>query len=171
MKAQLEEFAPDPFCSPQSIVPCHLLNQGDGLSGDLWCGRNGSGLVFPKELEALARPSQERLWLDNDEGLFPALNYPGQKSQKHPVRFGTGGSFHLSPQDDKLLTEECVFSDKLGLATGLVCQRPQQERGGVWFGPGDVAVVERLKAKTYQPLEKGENPMHSVYYPFVKIGR
>jgi hypothetical protein len=116
-------------------------------------------------------PPQERLWLDNDEGLFPPPNYPGQKNQKHPVRFGTCRSFHLSPQDEKLLTQECVFCHELGLATGLVGQRSQQERGGVWFGPGDVAVVERLKAKTYQPLEKGENPMHSVYYPFVKISR
>jgi hypothetical protein len=31
--------------------------------------------------------------------------------------------------------------------------------------------VERLKVKTYQPLEKGKNPMHSVYYPFVKLSK
>jgi len=171
MKIQLEEFATDAFCSPQAIVPCHLLDQGHRLSGNLWCGRNCSGLVFPIELEALAMPPQQCLWLDNDEGLFPALNYPCQKNQKHPVRFGTGGSFHLSTQDDQLLTQECVFYHELGLASGKVCQRPQQERGGVWCGPGDVAVLERLKAKTYQPLEKGENPMHSLYSSFVKISR
>jgi hypothetical protein len=60
MKTQLEEFATDPLCSPEWIVPCHLLNQGDGLSRDLRCGRNCSGLVFPKELEALAMQPQER---------------------------------------------------------------------------------------------------------------
>ncbi len=114
MKIQLEEFATDPFCSPQAIAPCHLLDQGHRLSGDDWCGRNCSGPVFPKELEALAMPPQQCLWLDNDEGLFPAPNYPCQKNQKHPVRFGTGGSFHLSPQDDQLLTQECVFYHEVG---------------------------------------------------------
>ncbi len=104
MKTQLEEFAPDSFCSPESIVPCHLLNQGHILSGDLGCGKNGSGLVFPKELEALAMPLQERLWLDKEQRLLPGSYHPCQKHQEHPIRFGTGRSFHLSPQDDQLLS-------------------------------------------------------------------
>lgn len=130
MKTQLEEFATDSFCSPESIVPRHLLNQGHSLSGNLGCGRNGSGLVFPKELEALAMSPQERLWLDNEQRLLPGSYHPGQKHQEHPIRFGTGRSFHLSPQDDQLLTQECVFCDKFGRASGKVGQRPQQERGG-----------------------------------------
>jgi len=47
------------------------LPQGHGFSGDPGCGRLGSGLVFPVELEAQTRPSQERLRLNNEEGLFP----------------------------------------------------------------------------------------------------
>ncbi len=31
VNAQLEQFAPDAFCSPQSVVPCHLLDQGNSL--------------------------------------------------------------------------------------------------------------------------------------------
>src|SRR5215467_4244516 len=76
--AQLEQFAPDPFCSPQAIIPCHLLNQGHSLSGDLGCGRYGSGLVFPVELEALAMPPQERLWLNDEESLFPGPHHSCQ---------------------------------------------------------------------------------------------
>jgi hypothetical protein len=110
MKTQLEEFATDAFCSPESIVPCHLLDQGHSLSGDLGCGRNGFGPVFPKELAALAMPPQERLWLDNEQCLLPGVYHPGQKHQEHSIRFGTGRSFHLSPQDDQLLTAECVFA-------------------------------------------------------------
>ncbi len=49
-------------------------------------------------------PTEERFWLDKVERLFPGPNHPGQKHQKHPIRFGTGGSFHLSTQDDKLPT-------------------------------------------------------------------
>ena len=65
-----------------------------------------------------------------------------QKHQEHAIRFGTGGSFHLSPQDDQRLSKERIFCDQFGPATGLVCQCAKQERGGVRFGPGDVAVME-----------------------------
>lgn len=54
--AQLKQFAPDALCSPQSIVPGHLLDQGHGLLGDPWRERSCPGLVLPKELEALAMP-------------------------------------------------------------------------------------------------------------------
>jgi hypothetical protein len=34
--AQFQEFTPDPFSPPESILFRHLSDQGDGLSGDLW---------------------------------------------------------------------------------------------------------------------------------------
>src|SRR5215470_5049640 len=125
MKTQLEEFAPDPFCSPPSIVPCHLLNQSHGLSGDLGSSRSCSGLVFPQEREALAMPPQERLWLDNEQRLLPCVDHPGQKHQEQPIRFRICWPFHLAPEDNKLLTQKGVFCHELGLATGLVGQRPK----------------------------------------------
>jgi len=96
---------------------------------------------------------------------------PRQKNQEHPVRFGTDRSFPLSPKDDKRLSKKRVFCHEFGFASGKVCQRPQQEKGEVRFCPGDEAVVERLKTKACQPLDKGENPMHSVRYSFVKMSR
>jgi len=114
---------------------------------------------------------QKRFWLDNEQRLPPGLNHPCQKHQEHAVRFGTGRSFHLSPQDDKLLAKKRVFCHEFGLASSKVCQRPQQERGGVRFCPGDEAVVERLKTKVCRPLDEGEYSLHSVRYPFVKMRR
>ena len=70
---------------------------------------------------------------------------------------------------DQRLSHERDFCHEFGLASGKVCQHPQQERGGVRFCPGDETVVERLKTKSCQPLDKDENPMHSVRYPFVKM--
>jgi hypothetical protein len=134
------------------------LSQGHGLSGDLGCGRNGSGLVSPKELVALAMPAQESCWLDDEKHLFPGPHHSCQQDQEHAVRLGTGWSFHLSPENNELLTEEGIFCHELGLATGLVGQRPQKLRGGVGFGPGDEAVVERLKTNACQALQEGENP-------------
>ena len=60
-------------------------------------------------------------------------------------------------------------SSDLLLARSVSVQ--SRERGGVRFGPGDEAVVERLKAKAYQTRDEGENPIHSVRYPFVKMNR
>ncbi len=112
---------------------------------------------------------QQRLRLDNEQRLLPGAYHPGQKHQEHSICFGTGGSFYLSPQDDELLTQECVFCDQFGLVSGKVGQRPEQERGSVQFGPGDEAVVQRLKTQAYQPRYEGENPVHSRHYPLVKM--
>jgi hypothetical protein len=116
-------------------------------------------------------PPQESLWLNNEQRLFPCSNHSCQKHQEHAIRFGTDGSLGVSAQDNQLLAQERVFCHEFGLASGKVCQRPQQERGGVRFGPGDEAVVERPKAKAYQTPDEGENLMHSGRYPFVKMSR
>ena len=113
-------------------------------------------------------PPQQRLWLNDEQRLFPGPHHACQQDQEHPVGSGTGRPFHLSTQDDQLLTQQGVFCHKLGLATGLVDKRPKQQRGGVWCGPGDEAVVERLKTKACQPRDDGENPAHSVHSPYVK---
>ena len=109
VKAQLEQFATDPLCPPQAIVPGHFLDQGHSLCGELWCGRCCSGFVFPVELEAPAMPEQQRLWLNNEERLFPGANDPGQKNQKLPIRLATGRSFHLPPENDQLLARASHF--------------------------------------------------------------
>jgi len=61
-------------------------------------------LYFQKSLKPWRWKPQQRLGLDNDEGLFPGSYHPGQKHEEDAVRLGTGRSFHLSPQDEKLLT-------------------------------------------------------------------
>jgi hypothetical protein len=109
VNAQLEEFASDAFCSPQAVVPCHLLNQGHCLLRDPWLERSCSGLVLPEEFEALTMPSQQCLWLDDEQRLFPGTYYSGQQHKEHAVRLGTGRSFHLATQDDHLLTRASRF--------------------------------------------------------------
>jgi hypothetical protein len=74
-------------------------------------------------------------------------------------------------EDDELLTEEGVFCHQFGRASGKVCQRPQQERSGGRFRPVFEAVMKRLKARAYRPRDEGENAMHSVRDPFVKMSR
>jgi hypothetical protein len=57
-QAQFEEFTPDPFCSPESVVFRHFSDQGNGFGGDLGSVRRGLGLVLPIEAEELPRPSR-----------------------------------------------------------------------------------------------------------------
>ena len=110
--------------------------------------------------------AQERLRLNNQQRLFPGPNGSCQEYQEQPIRFGTGGSFHVPTEDDEVLTQEGVFSHQFGLASRKVCQRPQQERSGARLRPVSEALVERLKAKAHRPRDEGENSMHSVRYPF-----
>jgi hypothetical protein len=69
------------------------------------------------------------------------------------------------------ISEWCVFCHEFGLACRKVSQRSQEKSGVGWFGPVDETVVERLKAKACQSLDEGENPLHSVRSPFVKMSR
>ncbi len=125
VNAQLEELTTNPFCSPESVVPCHLLDQGDGLLGYSWLERNCPRLVLPIEFEALTMPPQKCLWLNDEVGLFPGPHYACQQDQEYAVRLGTGRPFHLTTQDDQLLTQQGVFCHKFGLASGKVGQRPR----------------------------------------------
>jgi hypothetical protein len=111
------------------------------------------------------------VFLNDEEGLFPGPNHACQKHQEHAVRFGTCRSFHVSAQDNQLLAQECVFCHEFGLASSKVGQRSQEKSGVGWFGPVEETMVERLKAKAYQTRDEGENPLHSVRYPFVKMRR
>jgi hypothetical protein len=49
MNTQLEQFATNTFRLPQSIVPCHLLDQRHGLSGYLRFGRSRPRFVLPEK--------------------------------------------------------------------------------------------------------------------------
>jgi hypothetical protein len=171
-QTQLEQFAPDPFRSPQAVVPSHVLDQCHDLCGYLWFGRSCPGLVFPIESASLAMPAQKCLWLNDEQGLFPGPNGSCQKDQEHPVGPLEDRSFDVSAEDDQLLSEEGVFCHELGPASGKICDRSQQERGGgVWFGPVDEAMVKRLNVKSCQPFDEEKNPMHSLGYPFMKMSR
>ena len=77
-------------------------------------------------------------------------------------------SFDLSAEDNQLLAQERIFCHKLGPASGKVSQHSQDESGVGWFGPADETVLRRLKAKACQTRDEGENPIHSVRYPFVR---
>jgi hypothetical protein len=72
-------------------------------------------------------PSQERLWLDNEQGLLPCARRSSEKDQDHPIRLRECWSFDLPTEDNKLLPQESVFCHEFGLASAEVCQHSQHE--------------------------------------------
>jgi len=60
-------------------------------------------------------PPQERLWLDNEQGLLPCTRRSSEKNQHHPIPLRASWSFDLPTQDDELLPEEGIFCHEFGL--------------------------------------------------------
>ena len=65
-------------------------------------------------------PVQERLRLNNEQGLLPCTRRASEQDQDHPIRLCACRSFDLPTEDDELLPEEGVFCHELGLASGKV---------------------------------------------------
>ncbi len=109
------------------------------------------------------------VFLDDEKRLLPCSSHSGQQHQEHAICSRASRSFDLSTEENHLLAQERLFCQ--GLVSGKVGQRSHYENGVGWFGPVDEAVVERLKTKACQPRDEGENPLHGVRSPFVKMSR
>ena len=91
--AELQQLTTDPFSSPEPILRCHFLDQRHCLFRYFRLERSCSGFVLPEEPKTLAMPPQERLWLNNQQCLFPGSNHPCEKHQEHAICSGTCRSF------------------------------------------------------------------------------
>ena len=112
-KAQFQQFTPNPFSTPESIVLRHLPDQGDGFCGDLGLVRRGLGLALPIQAKELPMPAQQGVWLHDEEGLLPGSNQPGQQDEEDAIGLGERWPFHLPLEDDELLSQEGIFRDEL----------------------------------------------------------
>ena len=97
---QLEKFPTDTLRSPESVVCCHLLDQGDRLGREPRLSRVRPRFVLPEYAEELTVPAKKRLWLDKEQRLFPGPNQPSEKHQEKAVRLPVDRSFDLSTKDD-----------------------------------------------------------------------
>ena len=116
-------------------------------------------------------PPQERLRLNNEQGLLPCSRRSSEQDQDQTIRLGACRSFDLPTEENELLPEEGVFCHKFGLASDKVSHRSHREGGIGWFGPVYEAVVERLKAAACQSPDEGEDRIHNRRFPFVKMSR
>jgi len=75
--AESHAFATDKLYAPEAILPGHLLDRGDGFSGDPGVPVPPvAGLGPPEQPEALPMPAQERIGLDDKEDFLPSPDGP-----------------------------------------------------------------------------------------------
>ena len=58
----------------------------------------------------------ECVWLNNVKGLFPEMRRTREQNEEETVILGEQGSFHLSIEDDELLTEQGILYNQIGTA-------------------------------------------------------
>ncbi len=63
-------------------------------------------------------PTQQGVWLNYMEGLFPELREMGKKNEAKTVRIGNLRSLDLSIQDDQLLAQQRIFYNQIDTAAG-----------------------------------------------------
>ena len=105
-------------------------------------------------------PAQKGLWLDDEQGLFPGTNQPGQQDEEHAIRVRACWPFHLPLEDDELLAQEGIFRDQFGLASAKIGYGGERQRGQERFGPTSQARGEGMQAVNQEALESGENTTH-----------
>jgi len=80
-------------------------------------------------------PVQQGVWLHNLEGLLPRPNHPGQQDEEDAIGPRERWLFHLSLEDDQLLSQEGIFCDQFRIASAKVGQGLQHQGGPQGFGP------------------------------------
>ena len=115
-QAQFQQFTPDAFTAPPPILNGHLFNQGN--RGFIQAGSTHWLVRFmpPEQPEALPMPLEQRLRLDNQQRLFPALYTTGKQHQQPSIKRRERRLFDLPLQDDQLLAQQRIFGDQFWLA-------------------------------------------------------
>jgi len=80
------------------------------------------GLAFPIPAEELSMPSEQGVWLRDQDGILPGTNQLGQQNEQETIDPSYEWPFHLPPEDDELLAEENIFRDQFGLASAEIGQ-------------------------------------------------
>jgi hypothetical protein len=144
---QLEELATDTLRSPKSVVCCHFLDQRHGLKRESGLLRMRLGFMFPEQTKKLTVPAEKRLWLDQEERLFPGSDHPRQEHQEKPIRLFVHWSLDLSAQDDELLPQQRVFRQQFGFTSGQIGECPKHEGGRWWLHPPHNLFLKHMKAE------------------------
>jgi hypothetical protein len=110
------QFAADAFGPPQAILLCHLLDRSDGLRGEFRTATAVARFELPEEAESLAMPPEERVGLENQKRFFPVFHTGSEEDEPETIRLRKGRLIDTAVEDDQLLPEQGILSDKVGPA-------------------------------------------------------
>jgi len=84
--SELEQFAVQPWCSPQNIASAHVANQISDLLRSPWStGPSRTAFPFPVEPKSFSMPSDHRSGLNEQEAVKPLGPEPGEKDPQNPI--------------------------------------------------------------------------------------
>jgi hypothetical protein len=118
------------------------------------------GFVFPEHAEELTMPAQQRLRLDKEKGLFPGSNHPGEEHQKKPVPLSIHRAFDLSMQDEQLMSQQRVFRQQFGFASGQIGECTNHKGVRWWLHPPQNMFLKRMEAERDVLLDRGKYTQH-----------
>jgi hypothetical protein len=121
-----------------------------------WC-EEAFDLRFQTRRKSSRCHREPRLWLNNEEGLFPCPNHSCQEHEEQAIRFRACRPFHLPFEDDELLSQEGIFRHKLGLASAKVGEGLKRQGRSQWCGPLKNACSQYHDTRTHEPLETRKN--------------
>lgn len=91
-------------------------------------------------------PAENRLRLDDEQGLVPTLQPAREQNDARPISLRQARSFDRAVEHDELLAEQGVFDDQLRLDLDQVMDAALGECDARRLGPRPEMVLERLHA-------------------------
>src|SRR5215472_12234847 len=92
--AELEQLAVNARCTPRGILPTHLADQVSSFAGNREpSALSPPNLPGPKQAEAHAMPSHNRLRLDDGQRGAPIAPETGQRNPEEAIRGSQFGAF------------------------------------------------------------------------------
>jgi hypothetical protein len=117
--AKLQELSSNPFGSPEPILDRHALDEGDDLRRETrfaWTAR--AGFPPPEQSESFLVPSQDRIGLDQEQGLAPLGKESREQHEQTSLVGAEGRAIDGARGHDELLPKKRVLGDQLGTRAG-----------------------------------------------------
>jgi hypothetical protein len=90
---ELQEFTMNARRAPQPVGEAHLADQVPDLQWNLWSAATRARLPAPVQAEAGPMPPDDRLWLDNGDGVqYRRKQVEPDEEQSATANFGFGGT-------------------------------------------------------------------------------
>ena len=127
-----EQFAVNPRCAPERVVPAHRTNQGSDVRRDSRSSQlSPSNLPGPEQAKAHAVPTDHRRRLDNDGARLPIRPSRRQPGPQESIRSRQLRPLHRALQNTELMTKgQNLKLKRRTLAKESQESRRQRHQGG-----------------------------------------